>query len=54
MSIGAQMIAHGKFHGTGVVAPELAFESSVVFKELAERGIIIHKKIEDGDSNLRD
>jgi saccharopine dehydrogenase-like NADP-dependent oxidoreductase len=53
MSIGAQMIAHGKFHGTGVVAPELAFEPSVVFKELAERGIIIHKKIEDGDSNIR-
>jgi len=49
MSIGAQMIAHGKFHGTGVVAPELAFEPSEVFKELAERGIIIHKKIEDGE-----
>ncbi len=47
MSIGAQMIAHGQFRGSGVVAPELAFEPSAVFTELAERGIIIHKKIED-------
>lgn len=46
MSIGAQMIAHGQVHGSGVMAPELAFEPSAVFTELAERGIIIHKKIE--------
>ena len=51
MSIGAQMIAHGKFNGTGVVAPELAFEPSEVFAELAERGIKIHKKVEDVASN---
>ena len=47
MSIGAQMIAHGQFRGSGVVAPELAFEPTAVFTELAERGIIVHKKIED-------
>ena len=47
MSIGAQMIALGQFRGSGVVAPELAFEPSAVFTELAKRGIIIHKKIED-------
>jgi saccharopine dehydrogenase-like NADP-dependent oxidoreductase len=47
MSIGAQMIAHGQVRGSGVMAPELAFEPSAVFTELAERGIIIHKKIED-------
>jgi saccharopine dehydrogenase-like NADP-dependent oxidoreductase len=46
MSIGAQMIAHGQVRGSGVMAPELAFEPSAVFTELAERGIIIHKKIE--------
>jgi len=46
MSIGAQMIAHGQVLGSGVIAPELAFEPSAVFTELAERGIIIHKKIE--------
>ena len=51
MSIGAQMIANGKFHGTGVVAPELAFKPSGVFTELAKRGIIIHEKIEDAASN---
>jgi len=47
MSIGAQMIARGQVQGSGVIAPELAFEPSAVFTELAERGIIIHKKIED-------
>lgn len=46
MSIGAQMIAHGQVRGSGVMAPELAFEPLAVFTELAERGIIIHKKIE--------
>lgn len=46
MSIGAQMIAHGQVRGSGVMAPELAFEPAAVFTELAERGIIIHKKIE--------
>ncbi len=46
MSIGAQMIAHGQAHGTGVVPPELAFEPSAVFAELAKRGIIVHEKTE--------
>jgi len=47
MGIGAQMIAHGQVSGSGVMAPELAFEPSAVFIELAKRGIIIHEKIED-------
>ena len=47
MSIGAQMIASGQIHGSGVVAPELALEPSAVFKELARRGILIHEKIEE-------
>ncbi len=46
MSIGAQMIAQGQVRGSGVMAPELAFKPAAVFTELAERGIIIHKKIE--------
>ena len=47
MSIGAQMIAHGQVRGSGVMAAEPVFEQLAVFPELAERGIIIHKKIED-------
>ena len=50
MSIGAQMIAHAQVRGTGVVASELAFEPSAVFKELARRDIIIHEKVEYTDS----
>lgn len=40
------MIAHGQVHGVGVIAPELVFEPSAVFTELAKRGIIVHRKIE--------
>ncbi|OQY02949.1 MAG: saccharopine dehydrogenase [Desulfobacteraceae bacterium 4572_123] len=47
MSIGAQMIESGRIHGTGVIAPELAFDPSAVFTELARRDIKIHEKIED-------
>ena len=46
MSIGAQMIGKGKTSGSGVTAPELAFDPSAVFKELARRGIMVHEKIE--------
>jgi saccharopine dehydrogenase-like NADP-dependent oxidoreductase len=46
MGIGAQMIAHGQAHGTGVVPPELAFEPSAVFAALARRGIMVHEKVE--------
>lgn len=46
MSIGAQMIAHGRARGSGVVPPELAFEPSAVFAALAVRGIIVHEKVE--------
>ncbi len=53
MSIGAQMIAHGQFQGSGVVAPELDFEPSTVFTELARRGIIIHIKVEENVTNSK-
>jgi len=51
MSIGAQMIANGQVRGSGVIAPELAFEPSAVFTELARRGILIHKKVEYADAH---
>jgi len=47
MSIGAQMIESSRIHGSGVIAPELAFEPSAVFTELARRDIKIHEKIEN-------
>lgn len=45
MSIGAQLIAHGRVHGKGVVAPEMAFEPADVFRELKKRKIDVHEKI---------
>jgi saccharopine dehydrogenase-like NADP-dependent oxidoreductase len=42
LSIGTQLIAAGKARGIGAVAPELAFDPAVVFKELARREIIVH------------
>ncbi|MDI7259535.1 MAG: saccharopine dehydrogenase C-terminal domain-containing protein [Thermodesulfobacteriota bacterium] len=45
MAIGTQMIASGKVKVKGVVIPELAFDPSEVFKELAKRKIFIHEKI---------
>jgi len=36
-----------------VVAPELAFEPSTVFTELARRGIIIHIKVEENVTNSK-
>ena len=42
MSIGAQLIAKGQAFSTGVVAPEMAFDVDVVFKELEKRQIRIH------------
>lgn len=45
MAIGTQMIVHSKAKGSGVVAPELAFDPSEVFKELEKRQILVHEKI---------
>ena len=45
MSIGTQMIIHGKAKGSGVVAPELAFDPLEVFTELEKRQIFVHEKI---------
>jgi saccharopine dehydrogenase-like NADP-dependent oxidoreductase len=45
MGIGAQIIAQGKVKGTGVLAPEQAFEPTEIFKELAKRRIFVHEDI---------
>ncbi len=47
MSIGTQLILAGKSKGTGVVSPELAFDSEEFFAELAKRDILIHEKTEE-------
>lgn len=43
--IGTQLIMTGKSRGTGVVAPEFAFDPEEFFAELAKRGILIHEKM---------
>ncbi len=45
MSIGAQMIAKGQVKGSGVLAPELAFDPESVFHELAGRQIMIQEHL---------
>ncbi|MCF8106254.1 MAG: saccharopine dehydrogenase NADP-binding domain-containing protein [Desulfohalobiaceae bacterium] len=45
MSIGVQMISKGQVKGSGVMAPELAFDPGLVFQELAKRHIRIHDAI---------
>jgi saccharopine dehydrogenase-like NADP-dependent oxidoreductase len=47
LSIGAQMLAKGQVKGRGVLPPEQALEPQTFFKELARRGIIVHKKVEE-------
>ncbi len=42
LAIGAQLIAAGKSHGTGTVAPENAFDPEEVFRELKQRQIVVH------------
>ena len=44
MAIGTHMIVHSKAKGSGVVAPELAFDPSEVFTELEKRQISVHEK----------
>jgi saccharopine dehydrogenase-like NADP-dependent oxidoreductase len=41
-SIGAQKLARGEAPRTGVVAPEACFEPNAFFRELAQRGILVH------------
>ncbi len=45
LSIGAQLIAHGKTLGVGVLPPEQAFPAEPFFAELARRGIIVTEEI---------
>jgi saccharopine dehydrogenase-like NADP-dependent oxidoreductase len=47
MAIGTQMIVQDKVSGSGVVAPELAFEPIEVFKELEKRHIFVHEEISE-------
>jgi saccharopine dehydrogenase-like NADP-dependent oxidoreductase len=46
-SIGAQLLAHGEGRGTGVLAPEAAFEPVRFISELARRGIRVEERIEE-------
>ncbi len=46
-SIGAQLLAHGEGHGTGVLAPEAAFDPTRFIAELARRGIRVEERIEE-------
>jgi lysine 6-dehydrogenase len=46
-SIGAQLLAHGEGRGTGVLAPEAAFEPARFISELARRGIRVEERIEE-------
>jgi saccharopine dehydrogenase-like NADP-dependent oxidoreductase len=50
MSIGAQLIAKGKVRGTGVLAPEEAFDPAEVFSELEKRRIFVHEDVTTLDS----
>lgn len=45
MSIGAQLIAKGKYSGTGVLIPEKVFEPKDLFAELEKREIYIEESI---------
>jgi len=46
-SIGAQLLAHGGAHATGVLAPEAAFDPTRFIAELARRGIRVEERIEE-------
>ncbi len=46
-SIGAQLLAHGEGHGTGVLAPEAAFDPTRFIAELARRDIRVEERIEE-------
>jgi lysine 6-dehydrogenase len=46
-SIAAQFLAHGDVAGSGVLAPEAAFEPARFAAELARRGIYVEERIEE-------
>ena len=46
LSIGAQMIARGDVDVRGVVPPETAYDPTIFFDELKQRGIHIGEKVE--------
>jgi saccharopine dehydrogenase-like NADP-dependent oxidoreductase len=46
-SIAAQLLVHGEGHGTGVLAPEAAFDPTRFITELARRGIRVEERIEE-------
>ena len=46
-SIGVQLLAHGAVQGTGVLAPEAAFDPTRFIGELARRGIRVEERIEE-------
>jgi saccharopine dehydrogenase-like NADP-dependent oxidoreductase len=46
-SIAAQFLASGKVAGTGVLAPEAAFDPAQFVAELARRGIYVEERIEE-------
>jgi lysine 6-dehydrogenase len=45
LSIGAQLVAHGKATGMGVLPPERALPTNLFFEELARRGILVDEEI---------
>jgi len=47
LSIGVQMIARGDVDARGVVPPETAIDSKILFAELAKRRIDIHEQVEE-------
>src|SRR5579859_1935160 len=47
ISIGAQLLAHDEGRGSGVIAPEAAFEATRFIAELARRGIRVEERIEE-------
>ena len=47
LSIGVQLIARGRAHGTGAVMPEFAFDPADVFSELEKRRLCIHEVINE-------
>jgi saccharopine dehydrogenase-like NADP-dependent oxidoreductase len=46
-SIAAQLLARGDVHGSGVMAPEAAFDPTRFIAELARRGIHVEERIEE-------
>jgi saccharopine dehydrogenase-like NADP-dependent oxidoreductase len=45
LSIGVQMIARGDVTARGVLPPEVAIDSDILFDELAKRGLQVHHEV---------